>query len=540
MAEQEPTVVKAPRDERDIVAKLQQQLERAQHDVAQKEAFGKYDITVPNEGELNYQEYLEQRPSEGVVRDGDGFRDAQSGKFSSADGYEAQKVSSQDHYDQIGGLVNKGEYQPPDYESMGVLQLAKEAAKARQLGDRAEEEQILEAVHHYLTADAMKDDTESPEEAQKRFDAEIIRYDTLVNRFLGRPDVHAQPADQAHVDLTGGGAPSARADSNESEPSVAPVSKELVRFAGVEGAAYYNGKKVSIAREGFSDGTDTVLTVVDEDGEVYEIRASELTNKPNVDVADVVQDTPVTPTPDVQPDSVGKELELYVGESAPEKAKKWWQKAGDRIRGLGGVSAWAAGWATVGTVKLKERVGTSLSDKAAVWLDRGVDESWSEDEKEKKRKQNRYTAMAAVAGLTIIGGVAAGVIGHKLGLSGDSFGAEVPLPSPSPGEAPVPEGAEAALAAAPLVPETPEAPEAPINAPAAFAEFSPEAMTIGSGEGGHDLFERLGLDTAVWDSNAQELADRFPEDFYREGNDVRIMRPGQLSPGAQDFIKSLR
>ncbi|MGH7218671.1 MAG: hypothetical protein ACREGE_04490, partial [Candidatus Microsaccharimonas sp.] len=66
------------------------------------------------------------------------------------------------------------------------------------------------------------------------------------------------------------------------------------------------------------------------------------------------------------------------------------------------------------------------------------------------------------------------------------------------------------------------------------------SFSVGSGEGGEALFNRLNIDPAKWYTNAQALASQFPQDFYAEGNDVRIAHTGSLSQGAQDFINSLR
>lgn len=497
MAEKEPVAERVLKDERDVVVKLQQQLERAQQDVARKEVFGKYDVTVPGEGELNYQEYLEKRPAEGVVRDGGDFRDAQSGRYSSAESYEAQRVSSQDYYDKIGGLVNKAEYQPPDYESMGVLQLAKETAKARRLGDRAEEAQILEAVHHYLTADAMKDDTESPEQAQARFDADVARYDSLVSRFLGRPDVHAQQAGQAHAEPSGEGEPSARVVSqgSDAEPVVSTGADDKGDIDKV--------------------GTPEPIAEPKEPGKDLELHVGEQTS-------------------DATPQS-GKELELYAGEIEPEKVKKWWQKAGERIRGLGGVSEWAAGWTDAGVRQFEVRVGMPLREKMAIWLEHGVDKNSDENEQAKKRMENRYIAGAGGVAVALIALGTAYLIakGVSTGGGANTFATGLEntdnlTPAHMPG-----------LDAIGDIPTELGGMETGADTILPAPEISPEAMSIGGGEGGLAFFERLGLDAEVWRNNASTLVDLFPQDFYREGNDVRIAHPGQLSQDAQDFIKTL-
>lgn len=66
------------------------------------------------------------------------------------------------------------------------------------------------------------------------------------------------------------------------------------------------------------------------------------------------------------------------------------------------------------------------------------------------------------------------------------------------------------------------------------------AYEIPSGGTGLGLFNQLGLNEATWYQHAQELATRFPSDFYTDGSDVRIMHSGWLSTEARTFIEGLR
>jgi len=613
MSEKEPAAAKAPKDERDEVAKLQRQLDRAQFDAGQKEAFGKYDVTVPNEGELNYQDYLDQRPAEGVVRNGDLLQDAQTGKFASEEAYEGQKVDTQDYYDQKGNLVNKGEYQPPNYEAMGVLQLAKEAAKARQLGDRAEEETVREAVEHYLTMDAMKDSTESPEEAQARYETELARYDSLVDRFLLRPD--GKPSNEAHAEATGEGDTSKRvpgseapvpenkaertaetevllngekvtvgnvftspdgrkvaeviaadgtkslvfesdltfstpaeapkADATEAEPAEkteATTSEATTKEAegNLEPGAYYNGKKVSVARvlDGATgDKTTDRLEVVDSDGTVHSILASEI-NYVKATVDEAAPKDAVAELEEIiaeQTKEPGTEVELYTGDQE-QASKKWWQKAADRLRPLAGGAAWASAWADA-------YVAAPIRNKYGKWLNHDIEDSMSDEEKEKKRKNNRYIAIAAGAGVALIGAAIGGVMlanglssgsGHEAA-SGIGLGEHKGEWSPGAFDAGNGTGTGTGVESLPLDTGTGTGVE---TIPEAVTPT--EAINVTSGEGGIELFDSLGLSQDTWNDNAQTLLNQFPQDFYLEGSDVRLMDSGPLSQGAQDFINSLR
>ena len=163
MSELEPGFNTAVKDERDVLKQKQDEYERALFDVQQKEAFGKFDVAVPNSGEDTYQSYLDQRPSESIVlNSADKPVGAETNRFASKEAYEAQNSSTQDYYDKLGGVAAKQEqFTPPTYEEMGLLQLAKEASKARQLGDPAEEATIRAALENHLAGDALKDDTET-------------------------------------------------------------------------------------------------------------------------------------------------------------------------------------------------------------------------------------------------------------------------------------------------------------------------------------------------------------------------------------------
>ncbi len=535
MAEQAPEMRPTPKDERDKAAKLKAQYEEAQFLADQLEAFGAFDTTVPNEGEVNYQQYLDQRPADGVVRDGEGYRDTQSGQFASEATYEAQNGTTQDYYDQKGGMVNTAEYQPPNYEEMGVLQLAKEAAKARQLGDRATEEEVRAAVEHYLTADAMKDDSESPEEAQARFESELNRYDQLVDRFLGRGA--AQHAGESHSPKPGEGDTSERTAANETDAeseatTVQPVDTlEDIELGNptpvdtlddltlvdateaesekVEPGGYYNGKKVSVTNvvpHPSGDTSKDTLTVQDEDGNITTIHADEIEYKGGAS-----KDTSSEQLP-------GKELELVPTEQ--ETAKKWWQKVGSFIRERAGVAYWAGQF-------------EGAKHGAKEWfLNRGVEDSMNEDEKEERRRHNRHVNM--------VGGIALGIAGGFLA----GFAIANGLPSGGSGDAArhVGEGLSGAGTPGGSHEVGGQQLQDLMNSanPGGVETAPADIITAAPGQGGESLFNGLGIDASKWYDNARAMLHDFPQDFYLEGNDVRIAHTGPLSQGAQNFINSLR
>lgn len=87
---------------------------------------------------------------------------------------------------------------------------------------------------------------------------------------------------------------------------------------------------------------------------------------------------------------------------------------------------------------------------------------------------------------------------------------------------------------------TPEPVETEV--PEATGNWGPEALPdpqfgIQSGEGGIHFFQRIGLTEGNWYEASNELLEKFPNEFYSDNGDVRIVNSGQLSTEAQQFIK---
>ena len=304
---------KAPRDERDELAsleakerKIQEEISNLRFDKNQKEAFGKFDVAVPNEGEDTYQSYLDKRPAAGIIRNGDVLRNAEDGTFASADNYEVQRGDTWDYYNDQADKKETTSFSVANYENLGVMQLAKAAATARQEGNAARESVIKEALEHHLTMDAMRDDSESPEAAQARYDSEVARYEQLVDRFSQRGNGEARHATDSHTPGDGEGEPSQRVtpspEADEAEqpgetqpaeqqpeeteaptasesPAEAPSEPETAEAAelAVGSEAFLNGQKVSIS-EVFpsSDGSRKAIEVTDADGKKQLVYADDL------------------------------------------------------------------------------------------------------------------------------------------------------------------------------------------------------------------------------------------------------------------------
>ncbi len=192
MSEQVKTMGK-PSDERDELAKLEAEVAKKRIEVTGYENFGKYDESQGplQEGEIRYDEYLQNRPKEGVIRDGSGFREAHSGQFSNQEQH-SQQSSENKVFDM---LKNPGEAPDLNYESMSRMDLIKKAADAMVLGDRAEVNDIRSAFESILMEEFTRDHVaglegkeledeikrlEGTDYSQASYDAELATFDEMV------------------------------------------------------------------------------------------------------------------------------------------------------------------------------------------------------------------------------------------------------------------------------------------------------------------------------------------------------------------------
>jgi len=519
MTEQAPTGLSVLEKERARLASERSRLERQEEVLNREELFGKYDEGVtPAEGELTYQDYLDQRPAQGVIRDGEGFRDAQSGAFAKKELYEAQQGTIQDHYDQVGGLVNTGEYQPPNYDDMGVVQLAKEASKARALGDRAGEEDVRAAVEHHLTMDAMKDDSESPEQAQARYEAELARYDSLVERFenLRNATTPAETFTAPVVDA---------AEEQPEEPAYEVVETDPTLPTNIPGNEFVmlGSPDVEDAAHVPVEATPSEETPADSNGEGESDVATIAEGKELVVVENEVVDEADL--------AKGKEVTIFDGEvtepSRVERVKSWFKRERKSYQEYGGMAYWGERW---------NRAAKGLRDHT---LDYGVTEETSNEDREQKRKRNRVVILAGVAALGVVAATAISLGIHDgSGVEATTSGAgldqvpsvaEVPAVDTtplSPVEVLPLEVGDGALGAESI----PHLPELPV-----------ESFNISAGQGGEALFTNLGIDPSKWYANENTLLSQFPTEFYRlSDGHVGIANSGMLSQGAQDYIATLK
>jgi hypothetical protein len=71
---------------------------------------------------------------------------------------------------------------------------------------------------------------------------------------------------------------------------------------------------------------------------------------------------------------------------------------------------------------------------------------------------------------------------------------------------------------------------------------APDAsFNVGSGEGGLQLLQNLGIDPGKWSANAERLLQAHPEDFYRmDGGGIGISHSGWLSAATQADLNALK
>lgn len=271
MAEREPTISALPIAEREQLESLEAKLafardelkreqarllknvekaskahEKVRFDLAQRAAFGAFDVTVPNHietvrdngepleyTEVNYSEYMAARPAkatEGVSRNADGtrFYDHDKKKSISAEEYknrEHRYWETEAYYsDVMEKHGDKSEADAEKLEKSSYMALAREAAKARLDNDKTREQDVRELASQKM--DAFIRATEEGD-YEARLAEEMAHFDELIEEIPARLEklaerraAHAgERVEDAHEKPEGEGHPSARASKAETESS---------------------------------------------------------------------------------------------------------------------------------------------------------------------------------------------------------------------------------------------------------------------------------------------------------------------------------
>jgi hypothetical protein len=502
------------KDERDELDALEAQVARKRTEVKGNEAFGKYDQV---EGPLNrddrpiagsYADYHSRRPSGGIVRDsGVGLRQAETGHTASAADYEAQAGDTQEYYDKLMNAENQEVLDPADYKDMGVMQLAKEQAKAELLGDMDGAKEMRGIFDVHMLEQAA---TEGSGITDADLDKESGRYARLVEKFK------ASMEPSSGVD-TGAVSEEAVSSATRTTEAGAEATPEGSKFPGQEVELYkpkdefekgveviFNGKKMTIEDVLSGAGVNAYL-LVDADG-----------NK-----------------------SLAFAEQLAVLEKEPslgDKLKNLWSKGKESVKKLFRPEYWGERF-TAASNNLQE---------ASTWaLNLGVKETDSDEEADKKRNRNRVLFIAGGAALAVaaVAGASYG-IGFAVGSGGEHHAATEALNNGrghSAAAGNVLSAHDQAIADA-LTPKHGTdllQPSPDVVAPA--PEAIPAGFNISSGEGGEQLFNSLNINPQNWYANQESFLRNFPNDFYRmPGGGVGIAHQGLLSPEARNAIEALK
>lgn len=138
-------------DARREMAQLEEQLRQKQREVERLEAWGADDSAVPNKGEMTFQEYMSQRPADGIIREGDQLRNAKSGQFASREGYIEQSSTADKYYNEL--MVGDDSLA---YEAMDIQDLARLYGEKESLNDRTAASNILDIIDERINSYAVK------------------------------------------------------------------------------------------------------------------------------------------------------------------------------------------------------------------------------------------------------------------------------------------------------------------------------------------------------------------------------------------------
>ncbi|NCS82886.1 hypothetical protein GW746_00505, partial [Candidatus Saccharibacteria bacterium] len=231
------------------------EIKELEHVVEKETNFGVYDNhdEIP-EGEYSWKTYLEQRPKDGIVRDEQrgGYREAQSRKFASEDRYlEQQNADS----------LESTEPSAPRYDEMGVMALAKEASRARERHDVADEQEIEDLARERIREAILKSEEKDnakykPEEVQRRLEEDLDRFKSLIESFEARLNGAEKKA--------------------ETSEEVAPKQDEYETWT-------YNGEVVAVTEWFESPNGRRVAEVVNENGNVQLVYKDDLEDVPTMD-----------------------------------------------------------------------------------------------------------------------------------------------------------------------------------------------------------------------------------------------------------------
>jgi hypothetical protein len=496
----------------EVVAEVASTLKRADFVKQQEDLWGANDEIkaedVP-EGEMTYEEYLAQRPSaesgDSYHHNGRVYNAAPGGPTSDKKAiYEAklENSSADEHYEKLEAQAaipeasKENETKDSIYDTIirtnveGEF-LVQNDVRLRGLLSLAEE--VLALHNSKATGEDFEKNVKPVlEEKQANYDAlyEYYQEKGLDSRALN-----------FIADKTG--------------------SLEDPDFIPVKGSPYLNGEKVDILDFTETPDGKKAYTIEKADGSIEAVYTDEVTFQREFDAYEARDEDALDEETPAEQAPVEPEL------SRLEKIKQTSGKELSKLLEFGGLAYIGDLWSKPGN-----------------WLtQRRIDKGMSSDEIEAQKNRNRRNGLLGLGAIIVVG--VAGAVAQRYGvdLNTDMFANLSPDTLDT---------SAATEAASPIL-------EGEIGHADGAGDIDPSTLTMNSGDLGPEavnienpaynipeggtglgLFHDLGFSDDQWRQHADELANRFPQSFYREGSDVRLVNSGTLPVEVRQAIEAFR
>lgn len=483
MSEREFTPV--AKDERDDVTRLKAQLAKAEFDASQKEVFGKFDVVVPNEGEETYQSYLDQRPKDGVVRDGEGLRNTATGKYASSAEYTASNGTATEYFN---AQVERSAEGQVAYADMSMQELARKYGESEAANDKTMALDVLESIDAKINEYAEKYNW-STETKDQHYDALMEVADKASHAPSVEADAEKVVANQKEV-------PSEVVeDATDTEVSADAAVVENVRPP--EGVPAQDGESQEQHEARNSIVVDTLEDVK---------LASSPEDSPKVDT---LEDIKLADVPGVEADD--KKLDK---EGSDVEKKSIWKKISEK------------------TTKLRDRIYTTygMATYGVGRLMAGPKPEDGESKEAYEKRSKKYGNRVLIGTLALVGAAVAAKL-------------LIDLPDGNGGNAPAQESFGASGGGYSTPESNIEIPEPSVEAPV-VPEFSADAHTVTDGEGWYNTMKEMGItDATERASLLQKVGPQLQEMGYAypmvDGT-WGINLPGQLPGNVLELIQNSR
>jgi len=498
--------------------------------------FGAYDdVTEKAEGEVTYEEYLAARPSgKGeITRQGEEYTGPRGGKRSAAEYHEQLKASGR--YADVESVIfaEQDATEAPDYDNMTVREVREAMKIAREYGDVAEIAALERALDPDYVSDAEKAATAEVGPDYKAMGLMEIAKEAAKAKLADNTDKFDEIRAIAKDNLI----EQAQRAENGVDLTPEELEKELARFDKL--SDMFSGR---ISKpEGYSKKPEAPLDPKDDDEEPEpqpgdDKGAPKITllgdlglDDPRKTGAEGTGTDPETKTNKEKAQALWEKAKsgLKSGFTKDFWASKWaWagMKAGEAAALVGRAQSAMINYRTEGMneeeaeVQRKKNRRNSMIGVAALALGVG--------------------ALSMGLGMNALHETGVEAAGPDIipdtGLT-DQLRVNQDLPLNTP-ELPTSATPDSNLADLFRVDQTPQVNTPELVTP--VVDTNP-VIDIQRGEGGYALFDRLGLTADQWRDNRDQLLT-FTDDFNVVDGGVRIKHAGPLTPGAQAFINGLK